>query len=328
MNVVQNVQLRDGAHLPSVGMGLWKVANSTAADLVVEAARLGYRHFDSAADYGNEREVGDGLRRVIVDGVCTRDALWVTGKLWNTDHHPNHVREAAQRSLADLGLERFDLYLMHFPIALAHVPHAVRYPAGWLHDPDAASPAMKPARVPIAETWGAMERLVEEGLVARIGVCNFGVSLVRDLIASASTPPAVLQVELHPRLTQAKLLRFCREEGIAVEGFSPLGAQSYFELGMAGEEESLLSDATVRSVADRVGRTPAQVLLRWGVQRGTAVLPKSSSPGRLRENLSLFDFTLSEEAVSALDALDAARRYNDPGVFCESAFNTFLPIYE
>lgn len=322
------LRLRSGDALPSLGLGLWKIGRAEAAGVVRQALEIGYRHLDSACDYGNEVEVGQGLRDALDAGVCRREEVWVTSKLWNTYHAREHVRPAAERSLRDLGVERLDLYLVHFPIALAYVPFEVRYPPEWLHDPDAAEPRMQPARVPIRETWEAMEALVRDGLVRNIGVCNFNVALLRDLLAQAEIPPAVLQVELHPQLTQERLLRFCREQEIAVTAFSPLGAQSYFSLGMADARESVLEDATIGRVARAHGRTPAQVVLRWGVQRGTAAIPKSSSPGRLRENLESLDFELSSGEMKAIAGLDRGRRYNDPGVFCEQAFHTFFPIYD
>jgi D-xylose reductase len=321
------LKLNTGGELPSVGFGLWKVEKQTAPAIVEEAARAGYRHFDCASDYGNEAEVGQGLQRVL-GGICKRDELWVTSKLWNTNHAPQHVRQACERSLRDLQLDYLDLYLIHFPIALEFVPPESRYPAGWFDDPNAAEPKMKPARVPIAETWRAMELLVQSGLVRNVGVCNFGVSLLRDLFSYAAIRPAVLQVEMHPYLAQEKLVRFCHEEGVAVTAFSPLGAASYFQLGMATEDESVLNQPVVRAAAERHGKSPAQVVLRWGVQRGTAVIPKTSRTERLPENLAIFDFELTAEEMSAISALDRNRRFNDPGVFCEKAFNTFFPIYE
>ena len=195
--------------------------------------------------------------------------------------------------MRDLRLEYLDSYLIHFPIALAYVAPETRYPPGWFFEPDARNPSMQSIKVPLAETWGAMEELVDAGLVRTIGVSNFGVSLLRDLQAGARIQPSSLQVEMHPRLTQKKLLRFCDQEDIAVTAFSPLGAPSYVSLGMAKEGDSLFMHESIRAIADAVGRTPAQVLLRWGVQRGTAVVPKTSQPKRLAENISLFDFSLS-----------------------------------
>jgi D-xylose reductase len=322
------LQLTSGGQMPAIGLGLWKVERSAAPGVVEEAAQCGYRHFDCASDYGNEAEVGVGLQKVLSRGICQRDELWVTSKLWNTNHAAEHVRPACERSLRDLRLDYLDLYLIHFPIALEFVSPETRYPAGWFPDPNVANPKMKAARVPLAETWRAMEGLVAAGFVRSIGVCNFGVSLLRDMLSYAAIRPAVLQVEMHPYLAQEKLVRFCREEGIAMTAFSPLGAASYFQLGMATPDESVLSQPVVHEAAVRHGKSPAQVVLRWGVQRGTAVIPKTSRPERLRENLAIFDFDLSASEMDAISALDRHRRFNDPGVFCEKAFNTFFPIYE
>ena len=313
---------------PAVGLGLWKIPNAQTAGLVREAIGAGYRHLDSACDYGNERETGEGIRRALNDGLCRRDELWVTSKLWNTYHKAEHVRPALERTLSDMGLKHLDLFLIHFPIPLAFVPFETRYPPGWTFDPQAAKPAMKPASVPIIETWQAMERLVDAGLVRHIGVSNFCVSLLRDLLSQVRIRPVVNQVEAHPYLAQEKLLRYCREEGVAVTAFSPLGAPSYVPLGMAKAEDSVLLQPCVTEAARRLGKTPAQVVLRWAVQRGTGVVPKTEKPERLRENLAIHDFALNDAEMAAITALDRNQRFNDPGVFCEQAFGTFFPIYE
>jgi D-xylose reductase len=322
------MKLNTGRVLPNVGLGMWKVDRASAPDTVYEAIRCGYRHFDCACDYGNEAEAGAGLRHALNDGLCRREDLWVTSKLWNTYHHRDHVRPAVERSLRDLQLEYLDLYLIHFPISTKFVAFDHRYPPEWIYDPKAPNPRMEPDPVPIRETWEAMEDLVSRGLVRDIGVCNFGCSLLRDILSYARVRPAVLQVELHPLLTQEKLLRFCQEEGIAVTAFSPLGAPSYFSLGMAKPEESVMELDLVREIAQRHHRTPAQIVLRWGVQRGTAVVPKTTRMDRLKENLAIFDFQLSQAEMQSLSALNRNRRFNDPGEFCERAFGRFFPIYE
>ncbi len=320
--------LTGGATMPAVGLGMWKIDKPQVPSLVEEAARCGYRHFDCACDYGNEAEVGDGLTRVFEAGICQREEIWITSKLWNTYHAAEHVRPALERSLSDLRLDYLDLYLVHFPIALKFVSPEVCYPPGWIHDPNSSQPQMELVPVSVRETWEAMEQLVREGLVRNIGVCNFNCALLRDLLTSAEIAPAVLQIELHPYLTQAKLLRFCQQQRIAVTAFSPLGAASYFSLDMAKKGESVLEQSIVGDIAARHDKTPAQVVLRWGVQRGTAVIPKTSRPERLRENLSLFDFELSADEMQSIDHLNRNRRFNDPGEFCEQAFGTFCPIYE
>jgi D-xylose reductase len=324
----RDIKLSSGRHLPLVGLGSWKLERAAASDIVLEAVRCGYRHFDCACDYGNEHEVGDGFRRAFEAGYCRREDLWITSKLWNTYHRREHVRPAVERTLRDLGVGYLDLYLVHFPIAMKFVGFNDRYPPGWIYDPKAAGPRMEPDSVPIHETWEAMEDLARAGLVHEIGVSNFGCSLLRDLLSYVRIRPAVLQVELHPYLTQEKLLRFCRDEGVAVTGFSPLGAPSYLSLGMAQPGESVIETDVVREMASRRGRTPAQIVLRWGVQRGTAIVPKTSRPARLKENLAVFDFELSADEMRAIDGLNRNRRFNDPGDFCETAFGRFFPIYE
>lgn len=314
--------------MPVIGLGLWKIDKQHVANVVVAAIKAGYRHLDSACDYGNEKEVGEGIRRAIDEGLCTREDLWVTSKLWNTYHAREHVVMAMDQTLHDLGLDYLDLYLVHFPIALEFVPFETRYPPEWVFDPADSLPMMKPAAVPLHETWQAMETLVDAGLARHIGVCNYGVSLVRDMLNYARIPPAVLQIESHPYLTQDKLLRFCKEQDIAVTAFSPLGASSYLELGMAQENESVLQQSAVLEIAKQHGKTPAQIVLRWGLQRGNSIIPKTSRIERLTENAAIFNFELTHEQMSQITALNRNQRFNDPGVFAELAFNTFFPIYE
>lgn len=302
-----------------------------AADTVFEAIRVGYRHLDNACDYGNEEQVGEGIRRAIAELGVRREDLFVVSKLWNTFHAAEHVRPACERTLRDLGLDYVDLYprgyLIHFPIALKYVPFETRYPPEWVHDPSAEKPVMELAKVPMHETWGAMEALVDAGLARNIGISNMGTYGIRDILSYARIRPAVLQVERHVYLRQPKLLRYCEAEGIHVTGFSPLGAGSYVEIGTATDDMSALRDPVVKRVAERVGRSAAQVLLRWAVQRGCSVIPKSTKPERLAQNLALFDFELSEDDMASLDGLDAGRRFNDPGVYCEF-MGVFCPIYE
>ena len=317
-----------GDILPAAGFGLWKIDKPDTADLVHAAIEAGYRHLDSAADYGNEKEAGEGIKSALAAGLCQREDLWVTSKLWNTYHRPEHVRAACEKTLSDLGLDYLDLYLIHFPIALKFVDFDVRYPPEWFFDPGAEAPRMEIDPVPLHQTWAAMEDLKASGLVKHIGVCNYNSALLHDLMAYAKQKPEVLQVEAHPYLTQERLIKLAQDYGMTVTAFSPLGALSYVSLDMATENESVLEMEAVKAAAVRLGKTPAQVVLRWGVQRGTAIIPKTARRGRLKENLALFDFELNAEEMQAISALNRNRRFNDPAVFCEAAFNTFYPIYD
>lgn len=323
-----SIELASGDQLPAVGLGVWKIDPSEVGAVVSTAIEFGYRHLDCACDYGNEEGVGDGIRDALESNYCSREDLWVTSKLWNTYHDPEHVRPALQKSLDDLGLDYLDLYLIHFPISLMYIPIEERYPPGWVFNPDAENPKMEFSEVPIQQTWQAMEELVDDGLVKNIGICNFTTGLMSDLLSYARIRPSVLQVELHPYLAQEKLLRYCEQQQIAVTGFSPLGALSYVPIGMAEKNDSVLEEEVVTEIAERHDKTAAQVVLRWGVQRGTSIVAKTSNKERLKENLDLFDFQLTDDEMQAITSLDKHRRFNDPGDFGPAAFNTFCPIYD
>jgi len=325
MNQVINVT---GQLMPSVGLGLWKLDLDEVADTVYNAIKTGYRHLDSAADYGNEKQVGEGIARAIADGLCCREDLWITSKLWNTFHRQEHVQAACMKSLDDLGIDYFDLYLVHFPIALKYVDFNDRYPPEWIFNPGDEYPAMEPDAVPLSETWTAMEGLVENQLARKIGVCNYSAVLLHDLMSYARIKPAMLQIESHPYLTQEALIRTAQSYNIAVTAFSPLGALSYVSIDMATAGDSVLSEPVVIKAAERAGATPAQIVLRWGVQRGTAVIPKTSKAERLIENLSLSNFNLTDDEMASISALNQNCRFNDPGVFCEGAFGKFHSIYD
>ena len=329
--VAERALLRTGARMPLLGLGTWKIPTDQCPTLVREAISRGWRHIDCACDYGNEREVGAGIASALASGVCAREDLWVTSKLWNTYHRQEHVRDACKRTLDDLGLDYLDLYLIHFPISLAFVPFETRYPPEWVHDPNAPNEAdrvMVYDPVPVAETWRAMEALVDEGLVKNIGVCNFNVSLLTDLLAGARVPPAVLQIESHPYLAQQHLKSFAEKAGVHVTAFSPLGSAGYVEMGWTKPTEGAINEPCVEAAAKAHGVTPGQVLLRWAVQRGTSAIPKTTKPERLSENIDVFgeSFRLTQEEMAAIDALDRNHRYNDPAEFCKGMGGP-CPIY-
>ena len=179
------LKLRTGDLMPKVGLGTWKIPRDVCPDIVHQTLKAGYKLLDCACDYGNEDKVGEGIKKALDEGVVQRKDLWVTSKLWNTFHRPEHVKPACLRTLKDLGLEYLDLYLIHFPISLKYVDPEVRYPPEWFYDPKANKPCMIEDPVPIIDTWRAMEQLVKEGLVKNIGVSNFNSALLRDLLSGS-----------------------------------------------------------------------------------------------------------------------------------------------
>ncbi|CEL92451.1 unnamed protein product [Vitrella brassicaformis CCMP3155] len=323
------VTLRGGAKMPKLGLGMWKAPKDVTSSVVYEAIKTGWRHLDCAADYGNEQEVGLGIKKALDEGICKREDLWITTKLWNTFHAKEHVQLACEKSLKDLGLTYLDLYLVHFPISLKFVPIEKRYPPEWTHDPDAAKPKMELADVPLRETWAAMEELKAKGLVKNIGVSNCNCIALMELMKETKDPPAVNQVELHPYLTQERLLKFCDMVGIHVTGYSPLGSPSYVTIGMAGANESVMEEPLIKQLAQKYNKSPAQIVLRWGLQRANcSIVPKTASVNRLKENLALFDFSLSEDDIKQISALNRNRRYNDPGSYTEREFSQYWPIFD
>lgn len=251
------------------------------------------------------------MARAIKDGLVKREELFIVSKLWNTYHDADKVESIARKQLADLQIDYFDLYLIHFPVALKYVDPAEAYPPGWNH-PATGKPEFSNAT--IQETWAAMESLVDKKLARSIGISNFSVQLIMDLLRYARIPPATLQIEHHPYLQQKKLVEFVQKQGIVITAYSSFGNQGFLELDMeAARNVPLLFDVDViKAAAAKHGKTPAQVLLRWATQRGIAVIPKSSNPKRLAENLDVTGWDLDDSEIEAINALDKGIRFNDP----------------
>jgi len=322
---MSSLQLATGRMMPLMGLGTWQIPKDQCEQLVFEAIQSGYRLIDAACDYGNEVEVGLGIKKAIQAGFVTREELFVTSKLWNTYHREEHVRKACEKSLSDLGLTYLDLYLIHFPISQKFVPFEERYPPEWIFD--LKNPSVVEDPVPYQETWKAMEALVFLGLVKDIGVCNIGTAMIREVLSYAKVPLSVLQIELHPHNTQELLLRFCNDKKIQVTAFSSFGGTN--TAYSQDTESCLLNNPVIVGIAARYSASEAQILLRWAVQRGSAVIPKSSKIERIKSNADIFNsFELSAEDMNSISALNKNKRYNDPGAFCEKAFGTFFPIYE
>jgi len=294
--------------MPLVGFGLWKVTKSSCADTVYSAIKAGYRLLDGAGDYGNEKEAGEGVRRALKDGIVKREELFITSKLWNTFHAHDHVKNIAKMQLGLWGIDYFDLFLVHFPVSLKYVDPSHRYPPEWLGDDG----KVHLQNTPMQETWGAMEELVDEGLTKNIGLSNCQGSLILDVMRYARIEPQVLQVELHPYLTQEPLVDLCKVLGIAMTAYSSFGPQSYIELGDDQGAASLLEHGVISTIAKAHKKTTAQVLLRWATQRDVAVIPKSNNQDRLAANLLCNTFSLSDAELKQISDLNIGFRLNNP----------------
>lgn len=291
---------RNGDAMPAMGLGTWRLSPEQTAATVRTALELGYRHIDAAVIYGNEAQVGAALRQALADGLVRREELWITGKLWNDCHEPDQVRPALERSLADLGLERLDLYLIHWPVAQRRGVAMA----------SSAEEQYSLEQVPLAATWAAMEELVDRGLCAHIGVSNFSGAKLKALSAGARIRPEALQIERHPLLQQNQLLAWCREQGVVVTGYGPLGSSG------ANRPPLVLEHPQVVALAAERGLTAAQLLLAWGIGCGTAVIPKSVQAARLAENLAAADEVLAGELLARLAALDQGKRLIDGRFWC------------
>ncbi|MEU0603956.1 aldo/keto reductase [Streptomyces sp. NPDC006393] len=271
---VPPIILNNGVEMPQLGFGVWQVPDDEAERAVATALESGYRSIDTAAIYGNEEGTGRGIA---ASGI-PREELFVTTKLWNSDQGYDATLRAFDASLAKLGLDYLDLYLIHWPL---------------------------PSRGRYTDSYKAFEKLLADGRVRAIGVSNFLPEHLEHLIAETSVIPAVNQIELHPHLQQHASRAFHAEQGIATEAWSPLG-----------QGKGLLEVPAIVAIAQKHNRTPAQVVLRWHVQLGNIVIPKSVTPARIRENIDVFDFSLDEEDLAAISALNEDRRLGpDPATF-------------
>jgi alcohol dehydrogenase (NADP+) len=303
---MRHFELHGGGRMPALGLGTWKADPGVVGETVAEAIRVGYRHFDCAPIYGNEPEIGDALEAATGAGLVSRENLWVTSKLWNDNHLPEHVLPALKQTLSDLRLEYLDLFLVHWPIAHKH----------GVGLPESPDQFLAPTDAPITDTWAAMEEAVDRGLCRYIGVSNFSVRKIGSLLESARIRPAANQVESHPFLAQNELAAFCLEHGMVFTAYSPMGSKDRPDWLKHEDEPVPLEDSTILGIAGRNGISAGQVLLAWALQRGTCPIPKSSSPDRLRENFAAAGITLSEEDMALLNGLDRHYRLVDGSFFC------------
>lgn len=269
------IKLNNGIMMPQIGFGVYRIEDGEKVERAIDMAfNSGYRAIDTASIYGNEEGVG---RAIAYSGI-PREELFITSKLWNDDHGFDETLEAFEVSLDRLGLDYLDMYLIHWPLS---------------------------SQEQRAETWRAMEQIYESGRARAIGVSNFNISHLDELLETAVTMPAINQIELHPYLTQTEVRAYCDNVGIAVESWSPL---------MRGGE--LLTNPTISGIANAHGKEPAQVILRWHIQSGLIVIPKSVTPERIEENISIFNFELTDDEMRRIDDLNQNKRVGpDPNSF-------------
>ncbi|CAO3668647.1 hypothetical protein G6F70_007613 [Rhizopus microsporus] len=306
--------------MPLVGLGTARIDRKETEEVVYNAIKTGYRLIDAALLYQNEAEVGKAIKRALSDGIVKREELFVISKLWNSHHSKEAVKKAIKVTLEDLGLDYLDLYLIHWPI-----------PSHFVEPKDLSNIAMekeyKMERSPMHECWRAMEELVDEGLVRNIGVSNFNVQSILDILTYCKYKPAALEIEHHPYLQQKRLIKWVNSHDIHIIAYGAFGPTVYGGVvpNHLKDVQSLFEHPVIKKIAEKHKHEPGEILLKWVIQRGITVIPKTTKVERMKSNLNLFSFDLDEDDFKEIEKLDIKARFND---LVEEMYGYEFPIFD
>jgi aldehyde reductase len=294
LNPKSSIKLNSGYEIPVLGLGTWLSKPGEVGRAVIEAFDIGYRHFDCARIYQNEAEIGQSLSEILSKGKAKREELFITSKVWNTFHSYQKAGECIDASLKDLQLSYLDMCLIHWPMGF--------FEGGDLFPKDKNEKLMY-SDVDFLDTWKALEDAVTAGKVKSIGLSNFNKDQIERVLKACRIKPSNLQIECHPYFPQRDLIKFCHDNGIAVTAYSPL-ANNANTFSRKEDSPNLLSEPVLAEIGQKHSKTPAQVIIRWALQRNTIVIPKSVSKNRLQENFDVFNFNLSEQEMTKVDNLN------------------------
>lgn len=311
---MKTLEFANGDKMPVMGLGTWLSKQNEVCQAVLEAIKTGYRHFDCAYVYGNEKEIGRAFQEAFATGLVKRDDLFVTSKLWNSFHEPEQAEIAIKKSLKDLQLDYLDLYLVHWPIAFKQGKDGA----------ESADDLIDLKDCPLSVTWEAMIDLKRKKLAKHIGVSNFSISKIENLKQKTRMIPEVNQIEIHPYLQQDEIVKYCHQNAIIPTAYSPLGSSRGF-----ANEVGLMHEDIIIQIAAKHQCEASQILLAWGIERDTAVIPKSVNPGRIKENYKAVNLNLDEEDMEMIKSLNKNLRHatGDFAVFPKGSY-TIDSIWE